>query len=200
MSSSSTYAVFPASRPRLESPRRFAAPRAAHEGDGGDGAEPSERPTDVQRRALNGARKWVIAGIDVDERVDSLWGESMTASCEVTVRLPEGDSSWEVPGKSTTSVRARVVCAGGGPDRSGNDYELIAHLGEGGMGMVYAARQAAIDRHIALKMIKPELRRRRAMRRSKFLAEAAVTGDLDHPNVVPIYDLGTAPTAGCSTP
>ncbi|MBN2713939.1 MAG: SUMF1/EgtB/PvdO family nonheme iron enzyme [Planctomycetes bacterium] len=69
------------------------------------------------------------------------------------------------------------------------DYELIDVLGEGGMGIVYRARQSSIDRSIAIKMIKNVAAADAAVR-DKFLFEAAVTGDLDHPNIVPIHDLG----------
>jgi WD40 repeat protein/serine/threonine protein kinase/endogenous inhibitor of DNA gyrase (YacG/DUF329 family) len=75
------------------------------------------------------------------------------------------------------------------PLKTGADYELLNVIGEGGVGVVYAARQASIDRTVALKMLKaagaksPE-------QREKFLSEAVVTADLDHPNIVPIYELG----------
>jgi WD40 repeat protein len=72
---------------------------------------------------------------------------------------------------------------------SGLDYELLGIIGEGGMGIVYSARQASIDRNVAIKMLKPEVASD-VERREKFLSEAVVTGDLDHPNIVPIYDLG----------
>lgn len=73
------------------------------------------------------------------------------------------------------------------------DYELLDVIGEGGMGVVYSARQSAIARTVAVKMLKksdaqsPE-------QREKFISEAVVTGELDHPNIVPIYDLGTNDT------
>ncbi|WP_010585257.1 WD40 domain-containing protein [Schlesneria paludicola] len=70
------------------------------------------------------------------------------------------------------------------------EYELISVLGVGGMGIVYDARQTSIDRNVALKMIKGEAAQN-DKRNAKFLAEAVVTGDLDHPNIVPIYDVGT---------
>lgn len=70
-----------------------------------------------------------------------------------------------------------------------SDYEVLERLGEGGMGVVYAARQASIDREVAVKMLKPDMTKNRD-HREKFLSEAVVTGDLDHPNIVPIYDLG----------
>lgn len=69
------------------------------------------------------------------------------------------------------------------------DYELLSLLGEGGMGVVYTARQASIDRTVAVKMLKPGHSKNRDLQQ-KFLAEAVVTGDLDHPNIVPMYDLG----------
>ncbi|HEX4413490.1 MAG TPA: serine/threonine-protein kinase, partial [Lacipirellulaceae bacterium] len=70
------------------------------------------------------------------------------------------------------------------------DYELLERIGEGGMGVVYTARQASIDRTVAIKMLKPDFAAD-IEQRQKFLSEAVVTGDLDHPNIVPIYDLGS---------
>ncbi len=69
------------------------------------------------------------------------------------------------------------------------DYELLNIIGEGGMGVVYAARQSSIARTVALKMLKSQ--EADATQRDKFISEAVVTGELDHPNIVPIYDLGT---------
>lgn len=79
------------------------------------------------------------------------------------------------------------------PDRSPGgkvDYQILSLLGEGGMGKVYNARQTAIDRVVAVKMLKPKKSSRRRDQHTKFLAEAVVTGELDHPNIVPIYDVG----------
>lgn len=70
------------------------------------------------------------------------------------------------------------------------EYELIKVLGEGGMGVVYDARQTSIDRSVALKMIKGAAATNEKQK-AKFLAEVVVTGDLDHPNIVPIYDVGS---------
>lgn len=75
------------------------------------------------------------------------------------------------------------------PLKTGADYELLNVIGEGGVGVVYAARQASIDRTVALKMLKPA-GAKNADQREKFLSEAVVTADLDHPNIVPIYELG----------
>ncbi|HEX2475328.1 MAG TPA: protein kinase [Lacipirellulaceae bacterium] len=69
------------------------------------------------------------------------------------------------------------------------DYELLNVIGEGGMGVVYAAHQSSIARTVAVKMLKPSAKMREDQR-DKFISEAVVTGELDHPNIVPIYDLG----------
>lgn len=69
------------------------------------------------------------------------------------------------------------------------DYELLEIIGEGGMGVVYAAHQSSIARTVAVKMLKPSPKIREEQR-DKFISEAVVTGELDHPNIVPIYDLG----------
>jgi WD40 repeat protein/serine/threonine protein kinase len=69
------------------------------------------------------------------------------------------------------------------------DYELLNVIGEGGMGVVYAARQSSIARTVAVKMLKGD-DANSAAQRDKFISEAVVTGELDHPNIVPIYDLG----------
>ena len=70
------------------------------------------------------------------------------------------------------------------------DYELLDMIGEGGMGVVYAAKQSAIARTVAVKMLKSK-DAQSPEQREKFISEAVVTGELDHPNIVPIYDLGS---------
>lgn len=69
------------------------------------------------------------------------------------------------------------------------EYEILSILGKGGMGVVYEARQTSIDRSVAVKMLGDKTKDN-VQGRQKFLAEAVVTGELDHPNVVPIYDVG----------
>jgi len=63
-------------------------------------------------------------------------------------------------------------------------------IGEGGMGCRLRG-PSVVDRlgPVAVKMLKPSAKIREEQR-DKFISEAVVTGELDHPNIVPIYDLG----------
>jgi serine/threonine protein kinase len=61
-------------------------------------------------------------------------------------------------------------------------------IGEGGMGIVRLATQRSLGRKVAVKTLKPNMRNEAATLR--LLREAWVTGTLEHPNIVPVYDLG----------
>ena len=83
-------------------------------------------------------------------------------------------------------------------DRLGQ-YELITKLGEGGMGIVYLARQTVPARQVALKVAKPEILLD-PLNRVRFLQEANAAAKLQHPHIVPIYEVGEAALLGQQTP
>lgn len=75
------------------------------------------------------------------------------------------------------------------PHAADAEYHIDKPIGEGGMGLITRARQSSIDRDVAVKTIKGQAAQSQEAR-DRFLSEAVVTGALEHPNVVPIYDLG----------
>jgi YVTN family beta-propeller protein len=68
-------------------------------------------------------------------------------------------------------------------------YRLDALIGRGGMGVVYRAHDPRLKRDVALKLLAPELAEDRAFR-ERFLRESELAAALEHPNVVPIHDVG----------
>src|SRR6201986_2928839 len=72
-----------------------------------------------------------------------------------------------------------------------NRYEILSLLGEGGMGAVYKARDVELSRMVALKVIRPDLARNRAVL-DRFKQELILATQVTHRNVVRIYDLGEA--------
>ncbi len=72
-----------------------------------------------------------------------------------------------------------------------SQFDLLAELGRGGMGVVYKARHRQLNRTVALKMI-GDGKHARPEHRERFLIEAEAVARLHHPNIVQIYDIGEA--------
>lgn len=68
-------------------------------------------------------------------------------------------------------------------------YEILCEIDRGGMGVVYHARQLRPERDVALKVILPKLGVEKAMRK-RFQTEARAMAALDHPGILPIYEVG----------
>ena len=66
-------------------------------------------------------------------------------------------------------------------------YNVAGKLGEGGMGVVWLARDRNLGRDVALKTIPPD--RMNSKRLARFVSEARITAQLEHPAIVPLHDL-----------
>lgn len=107
--------------------------------------------------------------------------------------LADGDSSRpRVPMDFGSAVLARLRQRGGGTRR----YSVRQEIGRGGMGRVLAARDEELHREVAMKVMREdeagnaESASLRSIRLARFLEEAQVTAQLDHPGIVPVHELG----------
>jgi serine/threonine protein kinase len=134
---------------------------------------------------------------DVDPsliEVEQLWGETLrldrseprTSSMSITAG--RAGAGADLAQRVLSRARARAAFAYE-PGASTADYLLGPLLGRGGMGKVYAAMQVALERTVAVKVLRAELLDKDKAR-DEFLAEALVAADLDHPNTVPAYEIG----------
>ncbi len=121
--------------------------------------------------------QYVSANPDLAEELRELW-----ATVALAEAVGGSDSTWG-PGRMEASPAGLPL-----PCRFG-DYELLEELGRGGMGVVYKARQLSLRRLVAVKMI---LRGPLASEgdRERFAAEAQAAGRIDHPGIVPVYEVG----------
>jgi len=72
-----------------------------------------------------------------------------------------------------------------------NTYEILGPLGAGGMGEVYVARDAKLDRRVAVKVLPGEMAGDESFR-ARFVREAKALAALSHPNILAIHDFGEA--------
>jgi eukaryotic-like serine/threonine-protein kinase len=98
------------------------------------------------------------------------------------VRSPSGPRSY------VTSYQNVVLQEG---DLLGERYEILALLGEGGMGAVYKAKDREVDRTVALKLIRPEMASNPAIL-ARFKQELLTAHQVTHKNVIRIYDIAEA--------
>ena len=70
-------------------------------------------------------------------------------------------------------------------------YDIIERIGEGGMAVVYKGYQASLNRHVAIKVLRGELAHDKEFI-ARFRQEALAAANLDHPNILHVYDAGMA--------
>jgi serine/threonine protein kinase len=129
-----------------------------------------------------------IALLETITRSQALWGSSVpagvTPSTSITAGRPRADS--ELTRRVLARPPRRLAAH---PPAEGADYVLGELLGKGSMGEVFAAVQVSLERTVAVKVLRAELLSDEAATQS-FLAEALVAAELEHPNTLPVYEIG----------
>jgi serine/threonine-protein kinase len=108
---------------------------------------------------------------------------------EPTAQTPAGPQNGPTPHARPDGAPPRLEGAGGFDLR---EYELLDRVGRGGMGEVFRGKDPALGRDLAVKVLRPGLRGNPDAE-GRFAQEARVTGALQHPNIVPVHNLGRLP-------
>ncbi len=115
--------------------------------------------------------------------------EEILHEAGVAVRSPRSTITPGSPAQEITDRALELLARLASSE--GDKLVLRETLGEGGMGIVHLAQQRPLDREVAVKTLKQDARSPSAS--LKLLREAFITGALEHPNVVPVYDVALEP-------
>jgi serine/threonine protein kinase len=127
----------------------------------------------------------------VDGTLDEQWQNSIRSEHVPGSTLKQNCGASTVGKLSVTLKQREFSRDGSSPSRDDDapDYNIERLLGEGGIGAVYSARQLSMGRSVAVKVLK-STSSQSSNSQQVFVSEAIITGGLDHPNIIPIYDVG----------
>lgn len=148
---------------------------------------PTERAAFLdQHCADDQMRRQVEAWLEQGEQTQD-WG-----STEKAVPRADAGSSFSLhsAGYETLPTAAGQQPSDEGPIGQIGDYELLAEIARGGMGVVYKARHRVLDRLVAIKI--PRASQLEDEGEARFLREARSAAQLRHPHICPIYEVGHA--------
>jgi len=131
----------------------------------------------IATEALPPATPGTLAGMATMQVADN-----GSPSSETTATTSSLDQTTVLPQVELEGAGARVVV------HSRLRYETLAKLGEGGVGEVMSAQDHDIGRRVAIKRLRQQMKSPLAL--ARFVEEIRTTGRLEHPNVVPIHDVG----------
>jgi len=130
-----------------------------------------------------------LANPDLADELRRLFATLLVTDC-VAAGVNRFSSGDDVTQELTPAGERSVSPLAFGPSaRRFGDYELLEELGRGGMGVVYKARQVSLGRIVALKvMLRGDMASSADL--ARFRTEAESAAQLDHPGIVPVYEVG----------
>lgn len=109
-------------------------------------------------------------------------GTLVAVETELRTRIEGPRPARTSTGERTTGLRSSLP-----PPNRGAALELHEVIGEGGLGLVRRATQTSVGREVAVKTLRKEVDAERTRR--TLILEGRMTGRLEHPNIVPVYDV-----------
>ena len=160
-----------------------------------DSPNPSDDRAAQIREVIDRCREQLAAGEDLDESAVTAEHPDLMpelgAELHKLLMIEKAKRQAEQPDKIDETIGMDGGTRSDKPKRIRyfGDYELIEEIARGGMGVVYKARQVSLNRIVAVKMIlSGQLATDEDVKR--FHTEAEAAANLDHPNIVPIYEVG----------